>query len=161
MKSVNAVDYLVIAAYMALMLGIGFYSARFNKGASDYFKGSNRIPWLVAGLSSFMSGFSAWTFTGAAGLAYQHGLVAILLYLGNAVTFLIGYWVFAVRWRRARISTVMEYLVERFDEDWWRNPRAAGHLAAILAERRLPPAEARPAGNTAARHLVSKLEGGG
>jgi len=115
-KSVNAVDYAVIALYMALMLGIGFYAARFNRGASDYFKGGNRIPWLVAGLSSFMSGFSAWTFTGAAGLAYQHGLVAILLYLGNAATFLLGYWVFAVRWRRARISTVMEYLVERFDE---------------------------------------------
>src|SRR5204862_101817 len=44
------------------------------------------------------------------------GLVAILLYIGNALTFLLGYWVFAVRWRRARISTVMEYLVERFDE---------------------------------------------
>ena len=108
MKTVNSVDYLVIALYMALMLGIGFYAARFNKGASDYFKGGNRIPWLVAGLSSFMSGFSAWTFTGAAGLAYQHGLVAILLYVGNALTFLLGYWIFAVRWRRARISTVME-----------------------------------------------------
>jgi len=115
-KTATTVDYVVIAAYMALMLGIGFYSARFNRGASDYFKGGNRIPWLVAGLSSFMSGFSAWTFTGAAGLAYQQGLIAILLYIGNAVTFLLGYFIFAVRWRRARISTVMEYLVERFDE---------------------------------------------
>jgi solute:Na+ symporter, SSS family len=116
MKAVAGIDYAVIAAYMALMVGIGLYAARFNKDASDYFRGANRIPWLVAGLSSFMSGFSAWTFTGAAGLAYQHGLVAVLLYLGNALTFLLGYWVFAVRWRRARISTVMEYLVERFDE---------------------------------------------
>jgi SSS family transporter len=116
MKTVATVDYVVIAAYMLLMVGIGVYAARFNKDASDYFRGANRIPWLVAGLSSFMSGFSAWTFTGAAGLAYQKGLVAVLLYLGNAATFLLGYWVFAVRWRRARISTVMEYLVERFDE---------------------------------------------
>jgi len=115
-KAVSAVDYAVIAVYMLLMLGIGVYAARFNKNASDYFRGGNRIPWLVAGLSSFMSGFSAWTFTGAAGLAYQQGIVAVLLYLGNAVTFLLGYWVFAVRWRRARISTVMEYLVDRFDE---------------------------------------------
>src|SRR5207244_690776 len=115
-KTATTVDYVVIAVYMALMLAIGFYSARFNRGASDYFKGGNRIPWLVAGLSSFMSGFSAWTFTGAAGLAYQQGVVAILLYVGNAVTFLLGYFLFAVRWRRARISTVMEYLVERFDE---------------------------------------------
>jgi SSS family transporter len=115
-KGVAPVDYVVIAAYMALMLGIGFYAMRFNRGASDYFKGGSRIHWLAAGLSSFMSGFSAWTFTGAAGLAYQHGLVAILLYVGNACTFLLGYFLFAQRWRRARIGTVMEYLVDRYDE---------------------------------------------
>ncbi len=116
LKSVTAIDFGVIAAYMALMLGIGVYAMRFNRGASDYFKGGSRIHWLAAGLSSFMSGFSAWTFTGAAGLAYQHGLVAVLLYVGNAFTFLLGYFVFAVRWRRARIGTVMEYLVDRYDE---------------------------------------------
>ena len=116
LKAVAPIDFAVIAAYMALMLGIGVYSMRFNRGASDYFKGGNRIHWLAAGLSSFMSGFSAWTFTGAAGLAYQHGLVAILLYVGNACTFLLGYFLFAQRWRRARIGTVMEYLVDRYDE---------------------------------------------
>jgi SSS family solute:Na+ symporter len=115
-KGVTAVDFAVIGAYMALMLGIGFYAMRFNRGASDYFKGGSRIHWLAAGLSSFMSGFSAWTFTGAAGLAYQHGVVAILLYVGNACTFLLGYFLFAARWRRARIGTVMEYLVDRYDE---------------------------------------------
>ena len=116
LKSVAAIDFVVIAAYMALMLVIGVYAMRFNRGASDYFKGGSRIHWLAAGLSSFMSGFSAWTFTGAAGLAYQHGLVAVLLYVGNACTFLLGYFVFAARWRRARIGTVMEYLVDRYDE---------------------------------------------
>ena len=116
LKTVAPIDFAMIAAYMLLMLGIGFYAMRFNRGAADYFKGGNRVHWLAAGLSSFMSGFSAWTFTGAAGLAYQHGLVAVLLYVGNACTFLLGYFIFAARWRRARISTVMEYLVDRFDE---------------------------------------------
>jgi Na+/proline symporter len=67
MKTVTTIDYVVIAAYMALMVGIGVYAARFNKNASDYFRGANRIPGWWPGLSSFMSGFSAWTFTGAAG----------------------------------------------------------------------------------------------
>jgi SSS family transporter len=116
LKSVAPVDFAVIGAYMLLMIGIGVYAMRFNRGAADYFRGGNRIHWLAAGLSSFMSGFSAWTFTGAAGLAYQHGLVAILLYVGNAATFLLGYFLFAQRWRRARIGTVMEYLVDRYDE---------------------------------------------
>jgi len=115
-KTVQAVDYVVIGIYLLLMLGIGFYSMRFNRGVADYFRGGNRVHWLAAGLSSFMSGFSAWTFTGAAGLAYQQGLVAVLLYVGNACTFLLGYFVFAARWRRARISTVMEYLKDRYDE---------------------------------------------
>jgi SSS family solute:Na+ symporter len=115
-KSVAPIDYAVIAVYVVLMLGIGVYAMRFNRFASDYFRGGNRIHWLAAGLSSFMSGFSAWTFTGAAGVAYQQGLSVVMLYVGNAVTFLLGYFVFASRWRRARISSVMEYLVERFDE---------------------------------------------
>jgi len=116
LKTVTPIDYVVITAYMLLMVGIGVYAMRFNRGAADYFKGGNRVHWLAAGLSSFMSGFSAWTFTGAAGLAYQNGLVTILLYVGNACAFLLGYFVFARRWRRARVSTVMEYLVDRYDE---------------------------------------------
>ena len=80
-------DLYIIVLYMLAMVIIGFIFMRFNKGASDYFKGGNRIPWLVAGLSCFMSSFSAWTFTGAAGVAYHDGIVVVFLYLGNAVTF--------------------------------------------------------------------------
>lgn len=116
MKTANSLDFFIIAIYMAAMLGVGVAFMRFNKSASDYFRGGNRIPWLVSGLSCFMSGFSAWTFTGAAGIAYREGIVVVLLYVGNAVSFLLGYFVFAQRWRRSRVTTTMEYLVERFDE---------------------------------------------
>ncbi|MCF6268465.1 MAG: hypothetical protein L3J41_02005 [Melioribacteraceae bacterium] len=116
MKSVEMLDYFVIVLYLLISLGVGFYFMKFNKGASDFFKGGNKIPWLVSGLSAFMTGFSAWTFTGAAGIAYTDGIIIILLYVGNAATFLLGYWIFAVRWRRSRISSPMEYLSERFDQ---------------------------------------------
>jgi SSS family transporter len=116
MKTANSLDFFIIAIYMVAMLGVGLAFMRFNKGASDYFRGGNRIPWLVSGLSCFMSGFSAWTFTGAAGIAYRDGIVVVLLYVGNALSFLLGYFVFAQRWRRSRVTTTMGYLVERFDE---------------------------------------------
>jgi SSS family solute:Na+ symporter len=116
MKTANLLDFSIIAIYMAAMLSVGFVFMRFNRDASDYFKGGNRIPWLVAGLSCFMSGFSAWTFTGAAGIAYRNGIVVVLLYVGNAVSFLLGYFVFARRWRRSRVTTTMGYLDERFNE---------------------------------------------
>src|SRR5690348_3823325 len=115
MSTANRVDYLVIVLYALLMVRVGFYVLRFNRGAAEYFRGGNRIPWLVAGLSCFMAGFSAWTFTGAAGVAYRSGIAAIGLYLGNALSFLLGYFIFAKRWRRSRITTVMEYLSGRFN----------------------------------------------
>src|ERR1700712_634115 len=110
----NSTDYAVIAFYTLLMIGVGVYVIRFNSTASEYFRGGSRIPWLVAGLSAFMSGFSAWTFTGGAGVAYKSGIAIIGLYLGNALCYMLGYWVFASRWRRTRISTVMEYLSDRY-----------------------------------------------
>ena len=64
MSSANNVDYTVIGLYALLMVVVGLYVMRFNRGAAEYFRGGSRIPWLVAGLSCFMSGFSAWTLTG-------------------------------------------------------------------------------------------------
>jgi SSS family transporter len=115
MSSANNVDYTVIGLYALLMVVVGLYVMRFNRGAAEYFRGGSRIPWLVAGLSCFMSGFSAWTFTGAAGVAYRSGIAATGMYIGNALSFLLGYLVFAARWRRSRITTVMEYLSGRFN----------------------------------------------
>src|SRR2546423_8952961 len=108
MKSANSIDYAVILCYAALMVLVGIYVARFNRGAAEYFRGGNRIPWLVAGLSPFMAGFSAWTFTGAAGFAYRAGIAVICLFLGNALSFVLGSFVFSTRSCRSRLTIVME-----------------------------------------------------
>jgi hypothetical protein len=51
-------------------------------------------------------------------------------------------------------------VVERFDEDWWRNPRTGPHLAGLLAVGRLPAPASPPRGGAAAGHLVTRLDGG-
>lgn len=48
---------------------------------------------------------------------------------------------------------------ETLDEDWWRNPRAKGHLAGLLAAGGLPEEEPAPAG-LAAGMLAARLGGG-
>lgn len=116
MRTANYTDYAVIGVYLLLMISVGLSVVRYNRSASEYFKGGSRVPWLVAGLSAFMSGFSSWTFTGGAGYAYRNGIAAIALFLGNSLCFLLGYYVFATRWRRSRITTVMEYLSARFNQ---------------------------------------------
>ncbi|BDG03747.1 hypothetical protein [Anaeromyxobacter oryzae] len=48
---------------------------------------------------------------------------------------------------------------ERFDEDWWRNPRTASFLAGLLAAGRLPDAAGDASPARAAAALAARLEG--
>ena len=63
-SSVHVIDYVVLVCYLLLMAGIGAYFMRFMRVGADFLKGGNRVEWWVAGMASFMSGFSVWTFTG-------------------------------------------------------------------------------------------------
>jgi len=109
------VDYLVIAFYLLLMLGVGFYFSRLMKTGRDFFIGGNRIPWWVAGLSQYMTMFSAWTFTGAASFAYQTGWYGILYFITGPVSYFIAFQLSARRWRRSRVVSPVEYVQTRFN----------------------------------------------
>src|SRR5690349_11646475 len=98
------------------MAGVGAYFMRYMRVGTDFLKGGNRIEWWVAGMASFMSGFSVWTFTGGAGFAYREGVIGVFLLWLAVPAFLAGYLVFAERWRRSRVTTVVEYIRSRFGE---------------------------------------------
>ncbi len=110
------VDYLVILFYLALMLGIGFFFSKLMKGGKDFFVGGNMIPWWAAGLSLFMTTFSAWMFTGAASFAYNTGWFGILYFITTPISFLGGFLLSAKRWRRSRITSPVEYVQTRFNK---------------------------------------------
>jgi SSS family transporter len=115
-SSVHAIDYVVLVCYLLMMAGIGAYFMRFMRVGADFLKGGNRVEWWVAGMASFMSGFSVWTFTGGAGFAYRHGVIGVFLMALAVPAFFFGYIVFAKSWRRSRVTTVVEYIRSRFGE---------------------------------------------
>jgi SSS family solute:Na+ symporter len=115
-SSVQALDYIVLVSYLLLMAGIGAYFMRFMRVGTDFLKGGNRVEWWVAGMASFMSGFSVWTFTGGAGFAYRHGVIGVFLMALAVPAFIFGYAVFAQAWRRSRVTTVVEYIRSRFGD---------------------------------------------
>ncbi|UCH62501.1 MAG: sodium/solute symporter [Fidelibacterota bacterium] len=110
------IDYAVMVCHLMLMVGVGFFFYRYVKSATDFFKSSNRLPWWVAGLSSFMSGFSAWTFTGGAGKIYESGISGAAILWSSSVAVMLSYFIFAKRWRRSRITTVMQFMSERYNK---------------------------------------------
>jgi len=115
MTSLPLADYLVIAVYLIAVLAAGAWFARLTKTGHDFFVGGNQIPWWVAGISLYMTTFSAWMFTGAASFVYNTGWFGFLYLAGKPLGFLIGFKLSAVRWRRSRISSPVEYVEERYN----------------------------------------------
>lgn len=86
------------------------------KHVRDFFTGGNAIPWWLAGVSFYMTGFSAFTFIAYSEMAYRFGFVAITLAWSAAVAMAIGTIFLASRWRRARIISPVEFLEARYNK---------------------------------------------
>src|SRR5579859_5305095 len=107
-------DYAVIAFYFLFMLVIGWVCRRFIANTSDYFRGGGKVLWWMVGSSAFMLSFSAWTFTGGAGKAYEDGAIILAIYFGNAIGFFFNFLFFAPRFRQMRVVTAMQAVRKRF-----------------------------------------------
>ena len=68
---ISNIEYFVIIGYLALIISVGLVFKQFSSNTDDYFRGGAKGTWWLVGSSAFMSAFSAWTFTGAAGIAYE------------------------------------------------------------------------------------------
>lgn len=112
--TLSGLDIAVIAAYFAVTLFAGLFMGRFVKSGKDFFSGGNKVPWWMGAISSYMAMISSFVFIAHGGVAYQDGLVAIVVFWSCAFAVLAGTWIFAGRWRRANVSTPMEYLERRY-----------------------------------------------
>lgn len=111
----QSLDYALLAAYMVLVAVVGSFFGWFIKDAASFLKGGNVIPWTIAGVSNFMSLFSVFIFVAYAGIAYEHGLVAIIVFWSTIPPCLIAGRYLAKRWRRADVTTPVEYLEQRYN----------------------------------------------
>ena len=110
----NTYDYVAIAFYLAFMLSMGPVFMRFSKTASDYFRAGGGMLWWVVGSSVFMTSFSAWSFTGGAGRAYEVGTFFMVLFFANFVSLWFTYFKTAARFRQMRIITSIEGVRKRY-----------------------------------------------
>lgn len=107
-------DYVVVCGYFVIVLWVGFYFRGALATAKDYFAGGHQVPWWMAGISHYMSSFSAFSFIAYAQIGYAYGWVSVTLFWVSVPACVLGGLVFARRWRRARIITPVEFLESRF-----------------------------------------------
>ena len=111
----SVVDFSIIGTYLLVLIAFGFVVARLNRNQGDYFKCGSRGTWWLIGMSNFMSGFSAWTFTGGAGAIFESGPTMLLLGLaGFLFTLLISSTFLAGWYRQLRATTMPEVIRDRF-----------------------------------------------
>ncbi|USD67282.1 transporter [Vibrio sp. SCSIO 43136] len=108
------IDTLVVLAYFFLLVAIGWMFRKFTTSTSDYFRGGGKMLWWMVGATAFMTQFSAWTFTGAAGRAFSDGFVVVILFLANAFGYFMNYMYFAPKFRQLRVVTAIEAIRQRF-----------------------------------------------
>src|ERR671932_2309067 len=96
--SLHAADHIVIVGYFVLLTVIGLYFWRRMRHVRDFFTGDNAIPWWLAGVSFYLTGFSAFTFVAYSEMAYRYGLVAVSLAWSAAVAMAVGTIFLAPKW---------------------------------------------------------------
>ncbi len=137
----HTADWLVLAAYLLATVGIGMLLGRKVKNSADLFAAGGASPWWASGLSAFMTMFSANTFVVWGGMAYEHGIVAIMVNLCYGVAALLAGYTVAGKWKQLGIRTPAEFVERRFGKGalhfytWsmmiYRLVGAAGALYAI------------------------------
>ena len=127
----QAATFIILAIYIATMVGIGFYTSRRTKSTDDFILGGRNVgSWLTA-FSYGTTYFSAVVFIGYAGqFGWMYGVSATWVGIGNAIIgslipfFLIG--------RRSRLmsnhlgaKTMPEFFEHRFDSKALKTAAAA------------------------------------
>lgn len=107
-------DWIVLALYLAGTVFVGVFLGRFIKNSSDMFSAGGQSPWWISGLSAFMTMFSANTFVVWGGIAYEHGLVAVVINLCYGIAAIAVGFTVAGKWKRMGIGTPAEYIDQRF-----------------------------------------------
>ncbi len=109
------IDWVVLAAYLVIVILIGIVYRAGREGVFDYFFARKQMPWWAVGISLIATSVSASTFLGNPAEAYQFDLRLLQLNIGVPITIVIVCAVFIPYFQRSNASSAYEVLEQRFD----------------------------------------------
>ncbi|UBM62625.1 sodium/sugar symporter [Candidatus Sulfidibacterium hydrothermale] len=115
----STLDYIIFGAYAALIITVGLWVSRNKKGkektSNDYFLASNSLTWWAVGASLIAANISAEQFIGMSGSGYAIGLGIASYEWMSAITLIIVGKYFLPVFLKAKIYTMPQYIVRRYD----------------------------------------------
>ena len=114
MDGMLALDWVLLALYFAVILGIAWWVIRRKQESpTDYFLAGRHVGWFVIGASVFASNIGSEHIVGLAGTAAKSG-VAMAHYELHAWCILLLGWVFVPFYMRTKVFTMPEFLERRY-----------------------------------------------
>lgn len=113
-RGLGYLDYVMLAGYFALNLGIGFWCARRQGGTDDYFRDGGRLRWWALGISYMATATSSLSFMVYPAMGYSSNWLMIGVPLFQTAAVIVTGLLFIGILRRLNLTTVFEYLEQRF-----------------------------------------------
>ena len=115
----NTIDLVIIAAYLAFIVGLGVWVAlrgrkRSHDSARNYFLASGRLKWPVIGLALFSTNISTIHLVALAQQGYVNGLAFGNFEWMAAFTLIILSLFFVPFYIRAKVTTLPDFLEKRY-----------------------------------------------
>ena len=108
------IDWIVVGAYFALLLGLTWWSILRNRDTvDDYFLAGRHLGWVIVGASIFASNIGSEHLVGLAGSGATSG-VALAHFELHAWCLLVLGWVMVPFYVRSSVYTMPEFLERRF-----------------------------------------------
>ncbi|MEL7052819.1 MAG: sodium:solute symporter [Cyanobacteria bacterium J06588_5] len=124
----SAIDWIIVAAYGAILIAIGVAASRKQNSTDEYFRGSRQLPWWAVGFSIIATSFSAASLLGGPGQGFNDGLLYLQYQLGDLIGYGLVAALFLPFFVNLNLTTAYEYLEKRFDG----KTRSLGSLCFLL-----------------------------
>ncbi|MBD8488741.1 sodium/solute symporter [Echinicola sp. CAU 1574] len=116
METLSYIDLIITIAYIALVVLVGLWFGRKSKNSSSgYFLAGKSLTWGVIGASLFASNISTVHLVGFAESGYKDGILWGNFEWFSSFELIILAFVFVPFFLRTKISTLPEFLEQRYD----------------------------------------------
>src|ERR1035441_3120292 len=111
------IDYTILIAYVASVIGIGWALSRYMKTSADFLTSARSIPTWVTGLAFISANLGALELVGMAASGAKYGIATAHFYWVGAIPAMIFLAVFMMPfYYGSKARSTPEYLKMRFDE---------------------------------------------
>lgn len=115
MRSLAAVDYVVIGSYLLVVFVTGIaLTRRASRSVDQFFVGGRGLPWWLVGVSMAATNFSIDTPVSIAGFVGREGIGGVWFFWASAISAMLVTFLFARLWRRSGVITDAEIIELRY-----------------------------------------------